>query len=149
MEKTGLKRAKKKNPKPNFYKQHNSGLVQMPKANDFVCTLAPMKNLIISNNHKAFYKSSSWLEKVFQYCLEPGENRLSDWLDCQGQTGALNTKRGSGLLLLETLTLNNSLSSDLQQTLITISRVLCFVKHCGRCPFKKKTLGICFVSQGV
>lgn len=41
----------------------------MPKANAFVCTLVPMKNLMVSSNPKEFYESTSWLEKVFNPAL--------------------------------------------------------------------------------
>lgn len=80
-----------------------------------------MKNLMVSNNLRVLWKHFLAGEG-FQSCPEFGENRLSDWLACQGQL-VLSTKSGRGgqrLLLLETLTLD-SLNSDLQQTLATIN----------------------------
>lgn len=86
----------------------------MPKANDFVCTLAPIKNLMVSNNNKEFYDNTSWLKKkAFQSHPEPVENRLSGWPSRQGQSGALS-KGASRLLLLETLALDVCLNRDLQ-----------------------------------
>lgn len=36
----------------------------MPKANDFVCTLAPVSNFMASGNSgNKFYNATSWLEK--------------------------------------------------------------------------------------
>lgn len=48
----------------------------MPKANDFVCTLAPLKNSMVSNNHKQLYNSTSWLDKVFGSLSEFGKNNI-------------------------------------------------------------------------
>lgn len=71
----------------------------MPKANDFVCTLAPIKNVMVSNNNKEFYNSTSWLKKkAFQSHPQPGENRLSGGPSRQGQSAAVS--KGASRLLL-------------------------------------------------
>lgn len=71
----------------------------MPKANDFVCTLAPVKNFTASDTHNKFYNATSWLEKKASWFYpEPDENTLSHWLACQGQGSALSQQRGPWFL---------------------------------------------------
>lgn len=90
----------------------------MPKINDFICTLALVKNVMVFKNNKEFYNSAPWLKmKAFQSHPEPSENRLSTWPSRQGQSGVLS-KGDSRLLLLETLTLDGCWNGDLQQPLI-------------------------------
>lgn len=67
----------------------------MPKANDFVCTLAPVKNFMASETENKFYNATSWLEKKASwFCPEPDKNTLSSWPACQGQCGTLSQQRG-------------------------------------------------------
>ena len=71
----------------------------MPKANDFVCTLAPVKNFTASDTHNKFYNATSWLEKKASwFCPEPDENTPSIWPACQGQGGAVSQQRGPWFL---------------------------------------------------
>lgn len=121
----------------------------MPKANDFVCTLAPVKSLMVSSNHKEFYNSTSWLEKkAFQSCPEPGENRLPGRPARQGQGVASANKGGSRLFLLENLNLYNGLSGDLQETkLPLIERVVC--EALWEVFIQERNFNICCVSGSV
>lgn len=121
----------------------------MLKANDFVCTLAPMKNWMVSITNNIITGLLGWrfsspaLSLLRTDCLV---GRLAK------VKAVLVPKKGAGgsrLLLLETLTLDSCLSRDLQQTLTTANGVLWCVKHCGRCSFKNETLSICCVSSSV
>lgn len=121
----------------------------MLKANDFVCTLAPMKNWMVSITNNIITALLGW--RFFS----PALSLLR--IDCLvGRLAkvkvVLAPKKGGGgsrPLLLETLTLDSCLSRDLQQTLTTTNGVLWCVKPCGRCSFRNENLSICCVSGSV
>lgn len=120
----------------------------MPKANAFVCTLVPVKNLMVSSNLKEFYESTSWLEKVFSPALSlVRTDCLIGWL-VKGRW-CPQQKTGVEAVTARNLDSDSCLSSDLQQTLATISGGWWCVKYCGRCPFMKENLDICCVSRSV
>lgn len=78
----------------------------MPKANDFVRTLAPMKNFMVSDNQKEFCNSTSWLEKkAFWIALSLAriDHPFGQLVKVRAVLSA--NKGDSGLLLLETLIL--------------------------------------------